>query len=184
MSFEDFSKHFTHLDLVHIGPDDWMNEPALHSKKPWRAVLARRRWRAGYNAGGGPTCLGQLPTSVASRHSKWRSYNGACFDRRNDGHESAVLRPDPAHHGVELQVPRRRLGDAALRDPRRRLPGEAQASRRGRLRLRHVERQPFNARHRLCRVRSAAQRHPAHRSFRYRTRKRRPATFPLAALSE
>ncbi|XP_068083720.1 calpain-9 [Anabrus simplex] len=54
MSFEDFARHFTHLDLVHIGPDDWMNEPALHSKQPWRAVLARRRWRSGYNAGGGP----------------------------------------------------------------------------------------------------------------------------------
>lgn len=31
-----------------------MTEPALHSKQPWRAVLARRRWRSGYNAGGGP----------------------------------------------------------------------------------------------------------------------------------
>ncbi|XP_018324293.1 calpain-9 isoform X2 [Agrilus planipennis] len=57
MSFEDFARHFTQLDLVHIGPDDWMVEPALHSKQPWRAVLARRRWRAGYNAGGGPTYL-------------------------------------------------------------------------------------------------------------------------------
>ncbi|CAH0387534.1 unnamed protein product [Bemisia tabaci] len=55
MSFEDFARHFTHLDLVHIGPDDWMIEPALHSKQPWRAVLARRRWRSGYNAGGGPS---------------------------------------------------------------------------------------------------------------------------------
>lgn len=54
MSFDDFSRHFTQLDLVHIGPDDWMMEAALHSKQPWRAVLARRRWRAGYNAGGGP----------------------------------------------------------------------------------------------------------------------------------
>lgn len=54
MSFEDFARHFTQLDLVHVGPDDWMSEPALHSKQPWRAVLARRRWRAGYNAGGGP----------------------------------------------------------------------------------------------------------------------------------
>ena len=54
MCFEDFSKYFTQLDLVHIGPDDWMLESSLHSKKPWRAVLARRRWRAGYNAGGGP----------------------------------------------------------------------------------------------------------------------------------
>ncbi|KAG8226694.1 hypothetical protein J437_LFUL005509 [Ladona fulva] len=54
MSFEDFARHFTRLDLVHIGPDDWMAEPAIHSKQPWRAVLARRRWRSGYNAGGGP----------------------------------------------------------------------------------------------------------------------------------
>ena len=59
MSFDDFAKQFSHLDLVHIGPDDWMSEPALHSKKPWRAVLARRRWRSGYNAGGGPSHIGQ-----------------------------------------------------------------------------------------------------------------------------
>ena len=59
MAFDDFAKQFSHLDLVHIGPDDWMSEPALHSKKPWRAVLARRRWRSGYNAGGGPSHIGE-----------------------------------------------------------------------------------------------------------------------------
>lgn len=77
MSFEDFARHFTHLDLVHVGPDDWMGEPALHSKQPWRAVLARRRWRAGYNAGGGPTHIDttatnpqfhvQIPRSAAAK---------------------------------------------------------------------------------------------------------------------
>jgi len=35
-----------------------MSESALHSKKPWRAVLARRRWRSGYNAGGSPNYIG------------------------------------------------------------------------------------------------------------------------------
>ena len=45
---------------VHIGPDDWMSESALHSKKPWRAVLARRRWRSGYNAGGSPQYIGTV----------------------------------------------------------------------------------------------------------------------------
>lgn len=64
MSFEDFARHFTQLDLVHVGPDDWMQEPALHSKQPWRAVLARRRWRGGYNAGGGPTYTGELANYV------------------------------------------------------------------------------------------------------------------------
>ncbi|KAK6628177.1 hypothetical protein RUM43_001989 [Polyplax serrata] len=54
MSFDDFVRHFTHLDLIHVSPDDWMNEPALQTKQPWRAVLARRRWRSGYNAGGSP----------------------------------------------------------------------------------------------------------------------------------
>lgn len=60
MSFDDFARHFTQLDLVHVGPDDWMLEGALHSKQPWRAVLARRRWRAGYNAGGGPAYTGMF----------------------------------------------------------------------------------------------------------------------------
>ncbi|XP_071748375.1 calpain-11 isoform X4 [Lepeophtheirus salmonis] len=54
ISFDDFIYEFSQLDLVHIGPDDWMSETALHNKKPWRAVLARRRWRSGYNAGGSP----------------------------------------------------------------------------------------------------------------------------------
>ena len=49
------------LFIRHLsGPDDWMSEPALHSKKPWRAVLARRRWRSGYNAGGGPGYIGDI----------------------------------------------------------------------------------------------------------------------------
>lgn len=61
MSFEDFARCFTRLELVHVGPDDWMSEPALHAKRPWRAVLARRRWRTGYNAGGGP----QYPETTA-----------------------------------------------------------------------------------------------------------------------
>ncbi len=59
MAFDDFARQFSHLDLVHVGPDDWMSESALHSKKPWRAVLARRRWRAGYNAGGAPNYVGE-----------------------------------------------------------------------------------------------------------------------------
>ncbi|KAG7312522.1 hypothetical protein JYU34_002045 [Plutella xylostella] len=55
MSFTDFSTTFSSLCLVHVGPDDWLLEPALRPRRPWRAVLARRRWRAGYNAGGDPT---------------------------------------------------------------------------------------------------------------------------------
>ncbi|CAH0720612.1 unnamed protein product, partial [Brenthis ino] len=56
MSFDDFAQSFEWLELVHVGPDDWLMEPALHGKRPWRAVLARRRWRRGYNAGGPPRC--------------------------------------------------------------------------------------------------------------------------------
>ncbi|KAM3957510.1 calpain-11 [Aphomia sociella] len=54
MSFSDFAEAFEQLELVHVGPDDWTSEPALCARRPWRAVLARRRWRAGYNAGGPP----------------------------------------------------------------------------------------------------------------------------------
>ncbi|XP_075980060.1 calpain-9-like isoform X2 [Anticarsia gemmatalis] len=56
MSFGEFAATFGSLELVHVGPDDWLREPALHARRPWRAVLARRRWRTGYNAGGPPAC--------------------------------------------------------------------------------------------------------------------------------
>ncbi|XP_028042073.1 calpain-9-like isoform X2 [Bombyx mandarina] len=63
MSFPDFARAFTTLVLVHVGPDDWLIEPALHGKRPWRAVLARRRWRRGYNAGGPPSCIETTSTN-------------------------------------------------------------------------------------------------------------------------
>jgi len=48
-----------------VGPDDWLQEPALQPRKPWRAVLAKRRWRIGYNAGGGP----DYPGMESYRHN-------------------------------------------------------------------------------------------------------------------
>ena len=54
-----------------------MSEPALHSKKPWRAVLARRRWRSGYNAGGGPNYMGEISDNAMGkkeRNQDWRDY--------------------------------------------------------------------------------------------------------------
>lgn len=47
--------------LAHIGPDDWALEPALHSRSPWRAALAIRQWRAGFNAGGPHKYVGNAP---------------------------------------------------------------------------------------------------------------------------
>ncbi|XP_069361000.1 calpain-2 catalytic subunit-like [Maniola hyperantus] len=64
MSFADFARSFGRLELVHVGPDDWLREPALHAKRPWRAVLARRRWRRGVSAGGPPGA----PTAHANPH--------------------------------------------------------------------------------------------------------------------
>ncbi|XP_037917087.1 calpain-11-like isoform X2 [Hermetia illucens] len=52
MSVPEFLQRFTVIWLAHIGPDDWALEPALHSRSPWRAALAIRQWRAGFNAGG------------------------------------------------------------------------------------------------------------------------------------
>ena len=55
-----------------------MSESALHSKKPWRAVLARRRWRSGYNAGGSPNFIGKLFWNL--RHNKL-DYNNVNYNK-------------------------------------------------------------------------------------------------------
>ncbi|CAK1586579.1 unnamed protein product [Parnassius mnemosyne] len=54
MPFAEFARAFWRLELVHVGPDEWVREAALRARRPWRLVVARRRWRAGYNAGGPP----------------------------------------------------------------------------------------------------------------------------------
>lgn len=59
MSVPEFLQRFTMIWLAHIGPDDWAIEAALHSRSPWRAALAFRQWRAGFNAGGPHKCIGK-----------------------------------------------------------------------------------------------------------------------------
>lgn len=78
MTFSDFARSFARLELVHVGPDDWLSEPALHGKRPWRAVLARRRWRCGYNAGGPPRCRATAHTNPQFHVQVPRSDAGKC----------------------------------------------------------------------------------------------------------
>ncbi|XP_064073538.1 calpain-A-like [Vanessa tameamea] len=78
MSFSDFARSFGRLELVHVGPDDWLSEPALHGKRPWRAVLARRRWRCGYNAGGPPRCRATAHTNPQFHVQVPRTEAGKC----------------------------------------------------------------------------------------------------------
>lgn len=66
MSVPEFLQRFSVIWLAHIGPDDWALEPALHSRSPWRAALAFRQWRAGFNAGGPHKCLGKSSVSSFS----------------------------------------------------------------------------------------------------------------------
>ena len=51
-----------------------MSEQALHSKRPWRAVLARRRWRSGYNAGGSPAYIGNSEVNFKYRINRIIDY--------------------------------------------------------------------------------------------------------------
>ncbi|CAH1638940.1 unnamed protein product [Spodoptera littoralis] len=75
ISFDDFVDTFSQLELVHVGPDDWLLEPALQARRPWRAVLARRRWRAGFNAGGPPSAgTSPLTCGLAVCCHSWTHY--------------------------------------------------------------------------------------------------------------
>lgn len=106
MSFNEFALAFSSLELVHVGPDDWLREPALHARRPWRAVLARRRWRTGYNAGGPPDCIG-IPSPVLP----CRSNQNAISDISNaDVLMSAeTTGTNPQFH---VQIPRAETGGA------------------------------------------------------------------------
>lgn len=66
MSVPEFLQRFSVIWLAHIGPDDWALEPALHSRSPWRAALAFRQWRAGFNAGGPHKSIGNIAHLLTS----------------------------------------------------------------------------------------------------------------------
>lgn len=59
MAVPEFLQRFSVIWLAHIGPEDWSLETGLHSRTPWRAALAFRQWRAGFNAGGPHKCIGK-----------------------------------------------------------------------------------------------------------------------------
>lgn len=67
MAVPDFLQRFTVIWLAHIGPDDWAIEPALHTRFPWRAALAFRHWRLGFNAGGPHRCAETTATNPQFR---------------------------------------------------------------------------------------------------------------------
>lgn len=75
----EFLQRFSVIWLAHIGPDDWALEPALHTRSPWRAALAFRQWRAGFNAGGTHKSIGKpflnmedfLNNYLFGRHIHW-----------------------------------------------------------------------------------------------------------------
>ncbi|XP_053384119.1 calpain-A-like isoform X2 [Mercenaria mercenaria] len=53
MSYSEFARVFTNLEMCHLPPEAWNIEPKLKHRLPWKSVEAHRQWRRGYNAGGG-----------------------------------------------------------------------------------------------------------------------------------
>lgn len=52
MSYTDFIKTFTHLEVVHLDSDTSRDEPSLHSKYMWQMRLFQGSWQKGVTAGG------------------------------------------------------------------------------------------------------------------------------------
>ncbi|XP_018327230.1 calpain-C isoform X2 [Agrilus planipennis] len=52
MSYTDFIKTFTHLEVVHLDSDTSRDEPSLHNKHTWQMRLYQGSWQKGVTAGG------------------------------------------------------------------------------------------------------------------------------------
>ncbi|XP_077272050.1 calpain C isoform X1 [Temnothorax americanus] len=52
ISYSDFVKTFTHLEVVHLDAETSRDEPSLHSKHTWQMKLYQGSWRRGVTAGG------------------------------------------------------------------------------------------------------------------------------------
>ncbi|XP_066991587.1 calpain-C isoform X1 [Anabrus simplex] len=52
ISYSDFVKTFTHLEVVHLDSDTSRDEPSLHHKNTWQMRLYQGAWQRGVSAGG------------------------------------------------------------------------------------------------------------------------------------
>nr|KAF7434390.1 hypothetical protein H0235_002581 [Vespula pensylvanica] len=52
ISYSDFVKTFTHLEVVHLDAETSRDEPSLHNKHTWQMKLYQGSWRRGVTAGG------------------------------------------------------------------------------------------------------------------------------------
>ncbi|XP_046997193.1 calpain-C [Schistocerca americana] len=52
ISYSDFVKTFTHLEVVHLDSDTSRDEPSFHHKNTWQMRLYQGSWRRGVTAGG------------------------------------------------------------------------------------------------------------------------------------
>ncbi|XP_011495120.1 PREDICTED: calpain-C [Ceratosolen solmsi marchali] len=52
ISYSDFVKTFTHLEVVHLDAETSRDEPSFHSKQTWQMKLYQSSWRRGVTAGG------------------------------------------------------------------------------------------------------------------------------------
>lgn len=52
ISYSDFIKTFTHLEVVHLDKETSRDEPSLESKTTWQMKIHQGAWRKGVSAGG------------------------------------------------------------------------------------------------------------------------------------
>lgn len=52
ISYSEFIKTFTHLEVVHLDNDTSRDEPSLHNKNTWQMRLFQGHWQKGVSAGG------------------------------------------------------------------------------------------------------------------------------------
>lgn len=66
ISYSDFVKTFTHLEVVHLDAETSRDEPSLHSKHTWQMKLYQGSWRRGVTAGGCRNNQGLIIASLAA----------------------------------------------------------------------------------------------------------------------
>jgi len=64
ISYSDFVKTFTHLEVVHLDAETSRDEPSLHSKHTWQMKLYQGSWRRGVTAGGCRNNQGSIIVSL------------------------------------------------------------------------------------------------------------------------
>lgn len=84
MSYSDFVRTFTQLEVIHLDGETSRDEPSLRHKTPWTSRVYQGTWLKGVTAGGCRNNAGEGRGLARTSNDGWEGKSDASLNNENE----------------------------------------------------------------------------------------------------